>query len=223
MLCAALLLSSTAISAPIQLKPDELLAKMREAYKAVKTAKLTTKANVKARGQSLTLSTDVTFKSPNMVYGKITGFPAAAPIKQLVVISDGSNISVLGAPGPVPKAKFSTDDLSARFSFANLETICFWDYDKQLSQRKGDNMEHSELSVLPEEEMDGRKFLVLQEKATEDKLLVRYWVDPKTYFIWRTQSKRTDSDAVVNDAKITKLEIDPKVDDKIFVVTDVTE
>lgn len=218
--CAALILIPM-LGVAADKNVEKLLKQMRDAYSHVKTVKFTAESVVEAQDQTLTLTSDLSFKAPGKVNGKISGFPGDAEVKVLTVISDGQNISVLGTSTPTPKAAYSTDELSARFPFANLETICFWDWQKQLSTSKGNNMERSELKILPEEELFGRKFLVLQEKASKDNVLVRYWVDPKTHLIWRTLVKTLDTDKTVDDSKIVSLETDVTLEDKLFKTTDV--
>ena len=82
-------------------------------------------------------------------------------------------------------------------------------------------MELSELKILPDEELFGRKFTVLEEKASKDNVLVNYYIDPKTHLIWRTHVRSLDKGVEMEDCKVIKLDTGVKLEDKLFESTDI--
>lgn len=200
---------------------SKLLEQLRDTYKSVKTAHFLVQSKVVSDQGSVDLNSEVFFASPNKINAKLTGFPKEAPVQELVFISDGTDMATLGAPGGLQKKPFTTDLASQRLGFANLETLSFWDYEKQLSTATGNNMEKSELKIVADGLMDGKWFTILEEYAPDQKVLVHYRIDQKTHFIMRTETKNAETKKLIGDSKLTKLELDVKIDDSKFHIGDV--
>ena len=67
---------------------------------------------------------------------------------------------------------------------------------------------------------EGKEWIVLDEDAPSVGLFVRYYVDPKTYFIWRTiqmtQDEKPSKRKVIQDFVVKSLELDVEIDESIF-------
>ncbi|MES1227688.1 MAG: hypothetical protein ABUL72_03400, partial [Armatimonadota bacterium] len=138
------------------------------------------------------------------------------PGNKLVQITNGKQSSTKTPDGKVTKAKFDLDKIAAPL---NLETLCFWDSKRQLSTDKGANMHDSKLRLLQKETWKDKDYMVLEETAERSKVFVRYFIDPKTKYIVRTVVYNLeDTTQVLQDQKITKMDLNPKVDPSLFKV-----
>lgn len=209
-----LLLAISAVSFAADKEVEELLAKMRETYKTTKSAKFTTTTRIFGDEGEQKADVEVQFKNPNKVKLTLDGM-FGIPGK-ISIISDGKKIQseVMGEKDTGP---FTVEALSEG-SPLNLETLCFWDYERQLSTGESGNMKTSTFKLLKDESWDGKKWTVLEETAKEQGVFVRYWIDPKTNYIWRTEVKSLEGDTPVMECKISKLEIGVEIDDKVFEI-----
>lgn len=162
---------------------------MRKAYASVKTAKFTLTSSFDDRlGKAKVVTGNFVYARPGKLNAKISGLTVRTHLIY-VVVSDGKKIKTsIGKVQPSVGA-YSAENLTAEFGYANLETICFWDYAKQLSTAPGGNMHSSALKILGSKTMDGRKFIVLEERSAAEKVVANYWVDPANYLIYRTVVK----------------------------------
>lgn len=132
----------------------------------------------------------------------------------IISASDGKNGYNKGIDGKVAKGKFDPDDIA---SPVNLEVLCFWDWKRQLSTTPGNNMNESELRLLKKETWKDKDYMVLEEKAPKSKVFVRYYIDPVKKFIVRTAVYSLDNTAILlQDHKVTKFELNAKVDEKLL-------
>jgi len=195
---------------------EALLSKMRNVYKQTKTATFTTETKL---GDNVIVS-NFSFSGPAKIHVEFT-IPTPQGAKASVVeITDGKTIYLkLPTQTEFQQKPFTANDLDSDLA-VNLESICFYDWEKQLSTEKGKNMEHSTFKILPGQEWDGKKWTVLEETSSTDKVLCSYYIDPKTSLIWRTTVKALaggDKSAEM-DCKITKMNLGVKLDDSIFTI-----
>lgn len=197
---------------------EKLLSQMRDAYKAASSATLTVQTTNYQGDQKINITAVVNFMAPNKLNAVLTGLPGG--VGPITLVCDGKQILV-PQPSGDNKVDYTSDMLSSRMGFANLETLSFWDFEKQLSTAKGNNMEKSTLTILPDETVDGHKFLVLQEDAVQPqiKLVVHYYIDPETHLIWRVVTENADTKAKVQETKITEMKVGAKVDPALFSIT----
>lgn len=215
--CRALAFASLMILSPACLaddkEVDELLSKMRKAYRSAKTAKLVVETKVDSQDK-FRAQTKVSFKSPNKIHARTTGLPGGV---EITMVSDGRRMIVSG-PGGNQNLDFSMQN-ALRNLVGNLETICFWDWQRQLSNESGGNMQQSDLSIT-KEKWEGKEWIVLDEDAPSVGLFVRYYVDPQSFLIWRTiqmtQEGKPSKRKVIQDFVVKSLEIDPEIDESIF-------
>jgi hypothetical protein len=207
---ALLALAASALSADPDV--EKLLSNMREAYKSVKTAQLTVKQTQFLEDEKAELEAVVSYKNPEKIRMTATIGP-----KEIVLRSNGKKIRIDGAQD----APVVEDVDMERFPIPfNLETICFWDYQRQLSTDEKANMHESELVIKTDEEWNDKKWTVLEETVRgEQKVFVRYFIDPKTNLIWRTVvADLDDKDKPVQDNVVLKMETGVELEDKLFEV-----
>lgn len=210
---AALAVAATSFGADSDV--EELLGKMRDAYKAVKTAKLEV---------ALTINTDddkkvegtakVEFANPKKAKIDFTvKDPDSSDSKTVYYIQNGEKMA-----GGDDLAKLSSDpyEEEALNLPVNLETISFWQYEKQLSTKEGANMHDSKLAVVKDVEWNDKKWITLEETAKE--VFVRYYIDPDTKLIWRCEVKDVETMKPQMDVQIKKLDTGVDIDDKDFKI-----
>jgi len=188
---------------------EGLLAHMRNAYKSVKSATFTTESHF--RGSVFVI--EFLFKSPSKIrmdLGK-QDFKSS-----LIKVSDGASISTkVQNTTTFTRQPYSIDNFERNLP-ANLETYCFWDYERQLSTKPGKNMEHSQFMILKNVGWNGKKWLVLEETAPVQNVVCRYYIDSKTYLIWRTLVRQIGADRDSQDCQITKMDTSATVSDANF-------
>lgn len=199
-----------AFACPSDPTVEELLSGMRRAYRETKTANFQTKSEIREEGQELTVVLDGQYMSPNKMKVSFTGVPSGA----VTLYCDGTKVSV-AIEGKVVRTMDYTLDSLGRSLFANLETLSFFDWKRQLSTEEGGNMQKSKLKIV-KEDWNGKSWFVLEEHAPEQKVEVRYFVDPDTKFIWRTVATMIGDKQPFMDARIVKLDLNPAIDEKVF-------
>ncbi len=166
-------------------KVEDLLARMRTAYSAIKSANYTTECL--QGGQ--TFISKYTYTSPANVKVTITSPTDKKLGAGVIVTTDGQMIRIMTPTAPKElKEKFSPDLFDSNL-VGNLESLCFWDYKRQLSTAKGMNMEHSVFKLEVGTIWHGKKWTVLQETAATQRIICSYYVDPSTNLICRTLVK----------------------------------
>lgn len=190
---------------------EELLAHMRGAYKSVKAATYKCTVTVwNAQSEQTVIDVDMAYKSPDLMRAilKNKQIPGGA----LTIISDGQHVtnSLTGSSNP-----YTMDEIEKEVP-SNLESICFWDWDRQLSTEAGKNMATSTFRIEKDANWDGKKWTILEETAKKDNVLCRYYIDPKTFFIWRTHVSYLDSGKDEMDCKLTSLDTKADLSDATF-------
>lgn len=220
---AAVAMAMASLSLAADKEVEDLLAHMRDTYKAVKGAKFTVAATlVDPSGTKQETVTDFLYKPTNQVKATITGL-SDSDGKALIIITDGKKIGFDGAAAGADKIDFGFDELEGPMRTANLEAMSFWDWDRQLSTKEGANMNKSTFAIVKDEKWDDKSYTVLEETATNTQVpvLVRYFIDPATYFIKRTVIyKLDDKKNATGDFKITKFDPAADISDSEFVVKD---
>lgn len=211
----AALLSTAGFAAPADKDVEALLAKMRKVYSATKTAKVSVVTLLAGELGETELTIETTYAQPNKISARVLGLPQVGS-EGLAWKTDGKTI-VQDTPTGKKKAKFTIQAAEGALP-VNLEVINFWDWKRQLSTATGGNMKNSTFKIVKKETWKDKDFIVLEESATRQNVFVRYFIDPKTYFIMRTRVETLDKKDLVMDCKITKLELNPKVDPKVFQV-----
>lgn len=207
---------SASIAGAADTSVETLLARMRAAYKAASTAQFTSVAELTLRnGSKATVTSTVNYAKGNKVHASVKGFPSAAKDQKVVVYTDGKTVKTLGFPGGPGEYKYSHQAILNSIA-ANLETICFWDHERQLSTKTGANMNQSKLKVVVNQKWDGKTWTVLEETAGQS--FIRYFIDPKTALIHRTHVMNSESKRVFADYRLKSLKLNAKVDPKLFMV-----
>jgi outer membrane lipoprotein-sorting protein len=210
------LLAASVASFAADPKVEELLGKMRDSYKAIKSAKFEVKSKLHREDKEFEATTNVLFKSPNKVSLELTPDDQEGDEHfTLYYRHDGKKMAAGEAKDKLQSREYSEDAFPEGM---NLETIAFWDWDKQLNTAEDKNMHDSELKIVEDVEWDGKKWLTLEESAPKSEVFVRYYIDPKTNLIWRTEVKELDTMKAIDELWITKLETDVEIDDDEFKI-----
>lgn len=195
-----------------EVEAEELLGKMRQAYRETKTASFQTKSSINEKSEKIVVTLNGEFANPNRMRVSFTGIPSG----EATLICDGKEVAIVIEGQPKRSLEYSVDNLGKSL-FANLETLCFFDWKRQLSTAEGGNMKTSKLKVV-KEDWNGKNWLVLEEHAEMQRVDVRYFIDPETYFIWRTVSTLMGEKEPFMDAQVLRLELNKVLDDKLFVI-----
>lgn len=210
-LAAALFaVSSMAVAADEEV--EKLLGAMRDAYKAVNTAKFTTVTTMNIEEKDVSTTFEATYKAADKLYLWTDNmFGMEGKIK---LICDGKTISVT-TPSDKDETPFSLEELSSAMPL-NLESMCFWDWKRQLSTGDDGNMKKSTFKLSKDQDWNEKKWTVLEETANEQGVFVKYWIDAKTNFIWKTDVFEIETKAKVMTCEIKKLETGLTVADSLF-------
>jgi outer membrane lipoprotein-sorting protein len=192
---------------------EKLLSKMREAYSGTKTAKMTIKVSGPRLGKG-TSTIELTYMKERKFFAKMSGGTASGG-RPRQVISDGAHISFDDLSGHTQLSDFDLDFIPVPI---NLEAMSFWDWKRQLSTSPGSNMEESKFAIKKDVSWNGKNWLVLEETAYGQGVYVDYYIDPKTYFIYRVKVFDIDKSKLRQENIVTKLERNVKVDQKLFKV-----
>jgi outer membrane lipoprotein-sorting protein len=191
---------------------EELLAKMRNSYKNIGTVSFTSEATVLADAGDILIKMSGGFKSPNLMYVDIV-----AEGNKAQAISDGTKIyATADGATSVFEVAYDVDIMGRILSGANLELLNFFDWKRQLSTAKGDNMADSKLSIRKNVKWNDKTWTVLEESAPQVGVYVEYYIDPKTNLIWRTVQMTLDKEFIRGDFIIKTLKTGVKIDEKRF-------
>jgi len=182
---------------------EAMLKTLRESYKKVKSARFEVQAVLpEAGGDDNPINSTVQYRAP-LSFRIVSKAKSMGP-SEVLLISDGKQLYSKTPDGKTTKKALNLDEPGA---FLNLESLCFWDYKRQLSTDTGANMHDSQLRLLKRETWKDRDFMVLEEKAPKSKVFVRYYIDPKTKLIMRTTVYDLEDTATIRgDYRITKVD-----------------
>lgn len=217
-LSLAVLATCSAVSSA-QLAPEQLLAKMRKAYGSVKTARFDVLTRF-MRANTVVISSKVQFMAPMKVNVSTTGVPGLNG-KAFTAVTDGSLYSLEGLQGGGITRAYKMDAFEQGLPQFNLETLCFWDYARQLSTGPKGNMKDSKLAVS-REMWDKANCYVLKETAEQQRVVVHYYVNPNTFLIMRTVIYGLGASKPRQDFAISKLQINVPLPASAFKVKTVT-
>lgn len=218
-LFAGWLLALAGVASAADEEVEKLLSSMRDAYKGAKTARMTVETSLKMVGpdgkpadKEAKATFEATFKGPDKLYLYTDNmFGMEGKIK---LVCDGKTIT-LTSPEDKDEIPFSLEALSGVMPI-NLESICFWDFKRQLNTGDDGNMRKSSFKLEKEQAWNEKKWTVLEETANEQGVFVKYWIDAKTHFIWRTEVFDLESKQSVMTCELKRLETGIEVDDSLF-------
>ncbi len=182
---------------------DAALAELenaRNAYLALSTAKLKVSFDTKdTHGRELKGTADILFQAPN----KLRAIIALEKSKTTTVVCDGKQFTVLLPKGGWLK-NYSPDEL-AKVLPLNVETLSLFNAKTELSASAGGGMEGSRLSLIKNEDWNGKKWDVLEERSKPDDVFDRYFIDPQTHLIWRVIDASLTSGKVYTETKVQSM------------------
>lgn len=195
---------------------EDLLKTLRDNYKKVKSVRLEVTSTVLGPGgMDVPLTSVVSYKAPSS-FRMVSKGPTMGENGFLLFVTDGKRATTKTPDGKSTTAKFERDQIANPL---NLESLCFWDWKRQLSTDTGMNMHDSKLRLLQKETWKDKDYMVLEETAERSKVFVRYYIDPKTKYIVRTVVYNLeDTTQVLQDHKVTKMDLSAKLDPSLFKV-----
>ena len=152
---------------PQEIEVEELLGKMRQVYRETKTASFQTKSSINEKGEKIVVTLTGEFANPNRMRVSFAGLPSG----EATLICDGKEVAIVIEGQPKRSLEYSVDNLGKSL-FANLETLCFFDWKRQLSTAEGGNMKSSKLKIV-KEDWNGKNWLILEEHAEMQRVDVR--------------------------------------------------
>ena len=192
---------------------EDMLKVLRDNYSKAKTVHMEVVSTLQQVGDENPLTSHIWYRSPGTFRIEMTG-NTMGPGNMLLMVADGKNSYTKTPAGKVTKEKYNADNIAPP---VNLETLCFWDWKRQLSTTKGANMNESQLRLLKKETWKDKDYMILEEKAPKSKVFVRYYIDPKTKFIVRTAVyDLEDPSVMIQDHKVVKFDLNAKVDEKLL-------
>lgn len=211
------LLSLAAIIAPIYAPTadvEALLGKLRTAYTTPQTARIEVNVRQEMREGFAEFVVKLDFQRTNKVHLEVyqeNRFRFGA-------VSDGSKIAALGDDRKVIETKDWGVVAMTEVIPANLETICFYDYARQLSTEEGANMHGSKLTITKDEVWNEKTWTILEEVAPDVGVIVKYFIDKQTHLIWRTLVRNMETNKLMQDCQVVRLETGITFDPNRFVI-----
>lgn len=212
--CIALLVAAVSAAQAESLTPDKLLAQMRNAYAKVRSATFATKAKVfdEKTQKMRVVRSETEFLAPGYASIKVPGAKSLNG-EPIGILHNSADLILLGLPSERRHRAYSVGEVTRTVPM-NLESLCFWDYARQLSADKKGLMHGNKLSVQKPEKWKGKQYLVLQEVA--DTVKAKYYVDPKTKLIWRTVWIYLPDKSLLQDCSLEWLNLNSEVNAKQF-------
>ena len=202
--------------AVIEPAASALLAKMRSAYAAVKSAEISTTYEQVGAGTKVMMKSECSYLAPLSFRIKSTGLPGLSP-SGYSLVTDGQNIHIEGLPGGGLTQPYSERKMWQDLPQLNLEVLCFWNWQRQLSTEPRGNM-HTSTFHVSSDTWKSKSYTILEETAEGQHVRVRYFVDPKTYLIWRTETYDLGSKTPYLIATIEKMDLNKPIDKSLFAV-----
>lgn len=143
----------------------------------------------------------VLYRTPNKIRASVTWRSASTVQIREVTANDGH--MVVAGPKIRPYTLPFNPDLLQVVLKAQLETVCFWDSDRQLSRARGGGFETSRLAILAPPE--GSAETILEERPATSPSRILYYIDPKLHLIRRTQVFDLKSNKQLSDSRIVSL------------------
>ncbi len=189
---------------------ENLLSKMRAAYAKVGSAKLRLDVTRLGRdGEIHHIAGNVAYLKGNRLLAEMVR-DKTIPVR---LKTDGHMMNA-GTGTSLRQQAFSLAAME-RVLPVNLETICFWDWQRQLSTDTAGRMYQSTLHVLPNQKWKGKNWLVLEETVPGE--AIRYYIDPATYLIRRSYAA-TSTGQLLIDAYVSDLKLNLPLKNASFAV-----
>lgn len=211
-LCAAVVSCFVVSVSPgeAQKPVEDLFLKMRKAYQAIDTASLQARLRFYAPSATQTGIMSVDYARPFKIR-----YTAEVGQNRVQRYSDGKQVVTIRDGNRTETAKINVDTVGGQVP-GNLEWLCFFDWKRQLSTTPGNNMAKSTFKLIPVQKWNGKNWIVLEETAPEVNVGVRYFIDPRTYLIWRCDVKSLSTKKETVRTEVTKLVLHPKLNPAIF-------
>lgn len=213
-LAAGLLVWMSSLALGADKEVEDLLAKMRAVYKGTKTAHVVLKSSNANIGKNLTI--DLYYMRERKIKATIEGLPSMRG-KTWHLTSNGDEVAYDDFSGNVLTNDFDLDDTHMPI---NLETMSFWDWERQLSTDSGANMEHSRFKLVKNEDWNKKKWTVLEETALGQNVFVRYFIEPSSSLIWRVLVYDLHKTRLRQETTVTKLDRNVRLNRKMFEIKD---
>lgn len=193
---------------------EELLSKLRIMYSSPQTARLEVAVRQAAEGGFAEFIVRFEYSKPNRFRVEVL----QGERKQFQAISDGKKVAIFDASGTLKESKDWDLKMLEQVVPANLETISFYDWQRQLSTDEGSNMHNNILKITKDELWNDKTWTILDETAPEAGVIVKYFIDKDTNLIWRTLVRTTEDNRLLQDCQVTKMERGIGIDPKRFVI-----
>ncbi|MBS1724219.1 MAG: hypothetical protein JSS66_14850 [Armatimonadetes bacterium] len=192
--------------------PEEILAKSRHAYEQLSTAKVSEKFTVTDEsGKELAGTAVLSMKRP----GKMNVSIEYAKGGTAELVSDGEHVRLTATkkkPRMVPYSKSAFGKMLP----LNIEALCLLDWEHELSTAKDGGMEGGTLTIGAERTVNGRKFVVIEEKSKADDVKDEYYFDAETFLIWKVVDASLRTGKVYSTTEVFDFAVNPALADSIF-------
>ncbi|MEM4409845.1 MAG: hypothetical protein QXI19_13995 [Candidatus Caldarchaeum sp.] len=191
-----------------------LLQKMRGAYSSVTSVRMVVDISFfPSPNQSIQLTMELEYMKPDRIWALLSSSD-----ERVLVISDGKKIGVYHEPsGGRLLNPFSVDHLNASVP-GNLETVCLWDWKRQLSAEGEGKMVGSKLRLLLGEQWGDKSWVVLEERDENLGILIKYYIDARTFLIMRTAVYALATNSLYQDARVVSFESGAKMEETRFQI-----
>jgi outer membrane lipoprotein-sorting protein len=205
-------LALTGLGASSQAGPEveSLLSAMRKSYRDVTSVQLQVRLKQYFPTSRRTRIFSLDYVRPNRIR-----YVSAVGAERVSRFSDGKRVVTFRTDRRAEETLPSPANLGRQLP-GNLEWLCFFDWEKQLSTSAGNNMSGSRLRLLEEQTWNGKQWIVLDEEAPEVDVHARYFIHPETKLIWRCEVKRLSTRTLFLVTEVTKLVLNPKLNPSLF-------
>lgn len=197
-------------------KSKALLNKIREVYRTTRTARMRTTFEEVRESKRVRLTSECSYQAPTSFRIVSHGLARIAP-SGYVLVTDGKKIRVDGLPGGTSMTAFDRRQMRRNLPHVNLEVMCFYDWQRQLSRERGGFM-HGSTFRATDESWNGKMYSVLEETNKMQGVRVKYFTDPKTGLIWRTEQYSLDGSTPYMVTTIDSMEVNVPIDPATFKV-----
>ncbi len=208
--------TTISLSSPVALNADveELLARMRTMYSSPTTARLEVSVRQAVEGGFGEYILKFDYAKSNKVRAEVVRNNKV----EFSSVSDGSKIAILDANGAAVETKDWDFEAMAQAVPGNLETLSFFDWNRQLSTAEGANMHDNTLTITKDEFWNDKTWMVLEEIAPRSGVIVKYFIEKETSLIWRTLVRSIEGSRLLQDCQVLRMERGIEIDPNRFVV-----
>ena len=204
---AAVLICSFCLADDIKAVMDD----MKRAYKDVKTAKVTMEMKIPAFDGDDQDFPPIEFEVSLRATGLERMSVKAGDEDPFVSISDGDKVIWTSKGTPDDSDKSDDDDDDSDW----WPTDFFFDIDNVIATDKDGAFDGTSLDVH-DESWNDKNWTVVQETYSEQSIVRRFYIDPKTHLVWRITDSGTDDDKVQVEYEVKSIELNPKLEDDLF-------